>query len=205
MDLNPRFRFRTKTHFNKRAWFCWSLKQINPWFLTRGGLRTKSSIPLFKIYSRLRITFYEETKNIHLFCFVLFFLHWSVLFEKSLSFCIFATFDLFWFLLLCLFFSWLGWVNTTTSTQPGQLGWVNLAEIIKKYKIKKNQFFFHLFCLVLFFKDMFEKIHFNFQAYFISRNLQIKGKKMFFWVLCMARSLINIYKKSYYLVFSYKI
>jgi hypothetical protein len=44
--------------------------------------------------------------------------------------------------LLGLFFSWLGWVNTTTSTQPGQLGWVNLAEIIKKYKIKKNQFFF---------------------------------------------------------------
>ena len=27
---------------------------------------------------------------------------------------------------------------------------------------------------------MFEKIHFNFQAYFISRNLQIKGKKNVF-------------------------
>lgn len=108
---------QTKTYFSKIAWFCWSLKEINFWFLIYIGLRTKTSFSLFKICFGLRITFCEETKNTHLFYFV-----FSILIHFDWKNFKFSCFFHFWsILVLFFFFPVCFWIDLVGSTRPFQL------------------------------------------------------------------------------------
>jgi hypothetical protein len=111
--------------------FCWSLKEMNHWFLIYRGLQTETSPHLFEIYFGLITMFCKETNNIHLFCCLFCFDPFFI--ETFWSFCVFATFGPFCF--------WVDLVASTPtrSTQLFQLGWVYPIESTRGWPNRNNK------------------------------------------------------------------